>query len=63
LSAAFGICRCTLGGRFLDVNPALIAMLGHESVEDLLQLDARREVFVNPQSWTGWPRTTAAPEL
>jgi two-component system, cell cycle sensor histidine kinase and response regulator CckA len=49
LSAAFGICRCTLGGRFLDVNPALIAMLGHSSVEDLLQLDVRREVFVNPK--------------
>jgi len=49
LSAAFGICRCTLGGRFLDVNPALINMLGHGSVEDLLKLDARREVFVNPQ--------------
>jgi len=49
LSAAFGICRCTLDGRFLDVNPALIAMLGHGSVEDLLKLDARREVFVNPQ--------------
>jgi len=49
LSAAFGICRCTLGGRFLDVNPALIAMLGHGSVEDLLKLDARRAVFVNPQ--------------
>jgi two-component system cell cycle sensor histidine kinase/response regulator CckA len=49
LSAAFGICRCTLGGRFLDVNPALITMLGHGSVEDLLKLDARREVFVNPQ--------------
>jgi two-component system, cell cycle sensor histidine kinase and response regulator CckA len=49
LSAAFGICRCTLGGRFLDVNPALITMLGHESVEDLLQLDARRDVFVNPR--------------
>ena len=49
LSAAFGICCCTLGGRFLDVNPALIMMLGHGSVEDLLQLDARREVFVNPQ--------------
>ncbi len=48
-SAAFGICRCTLGGRFLDVNPALIAMLGQGSVEDLLQLDVRREVFVNPQ--------------
>jgi two-component system, cell cycle sensor histidine kinase and response regulator CckA len=49
LSAAFGICRCTLGGRFLDVNPALIAMLGHGSVEDLLQLNVRREVFVNPK--------------
>ncbi|MGA9495133.1 MAG: PAS domain S-box protein [Terriglobales bacterium] len=48
LSAAFGICRCTLSGRFLDVNPALITMLGHESVEDLLLLDARREVFVSP---------------
>jgi two-component system, cell cycle sensor histidine kinase and response regulator CckA len=48
LSAAFGICRCTLGGRFLDVNPALINMLGHASVEDVLQLDAKREVFVNP---------------
>ncbi|MGB6386505.1 MAG: PAS domain S-box protein, partial [Terriglobales bacterium] len=49
LSAAFGICRCTLNGRFLDVNPALINMLGHGSVEDLLKLDARREVFVNPR--------------
>src|SRR5216684_1007807 len=49
LSAAFGICRCTLGGRFLDVNPALITMLGYGSVEDLLQLDVRREVFVNPK--------------
>ena len=28
LSAAFGIYRCTVGGRFLDVNPALVAMLG-----------------------------------
>ena len=49
LSAAFGICRCTLGGRFLDVNPALITMLGHGSVEDLLRLDVRSEVFVHPQ--------------
>jgi two-component system, cell cycle sensor histidine kinase and response regulator CckA len=49
LSAAFGICRCTLSGRFLDVNPALITMLGHRSVEDLLHLDARRDVFVDPR--------------
>ena len=48
LSAAFGICRCTLGGRFLDVNPALINMLGYASVEAVLQLDVKRDVFVNP---------------
>jgi len=49
LSAVFGIYRCTLGGRFLDVNPALIAMLGYNSVEEILTLNARREVYVNPQ--------------
>src|SRR5208282_3251269 len=49
LNAAFGICRCTLSGRFLDVNPALIAMLGYASVEDLLHLNVRSEVFVNPR--------------
>ena len=49
LSAIFGIYRCALDGRFLDVNPALISMLGYESVEEVLRLDARREVFVNPK--------------
>ena len=49
LSAIFGIYRCALDGRFLDVNPALISMLGYESVEEVLRLDARREVFLNPQ--------------
>src|SRR6266851_3324420 len=49
LSAAYGIYRCTVGGRFLDVNPALIAMLGYGSVEEVLRLDARRDVFFNPQ--------------
>jgi PAS domain S-box-containing protein len=49
LSAVFGIYRCTLGGRFLDVNPALINMLGYESVEEVLRLDPRRDVFLNPQ--------------
>jgi two-component system cell cycle sensor histidine kinase/response regulator CckA len=49
LSAAYGIYRCNLDGRFLDVNPALITMLGYGSVEELLNLDARRDVFVNAQ--------------
>jgi len=49
LSAVFGIYRCALSGRFLDVNPALITMLGYNSVEDVLALDVRREVYLNPQ--------------
>jgi hypothetical protein len=49
LSAVFGIYRCTLSGRFLDVNPALITMLGYSSVEEILALDVRREVYVNPR--------------
>jgi len=49
LSAVFGIYRSTLSGRFLDVNPALITMLGYSSVEEVLALDARREVYLNPQ--------------
>ena len=49
LSAVFGIYRCTLSGRFLDVNPALITMLGYGSVEEVLALDVRRQVYVNPQ--------------
>jgi two-component system cell cycle sensor histidine kinase/response regulator CckA len=49
LSAVFGIYRCTQSGRFLDVNPALIAMLGYGSVEEVLTLNARRDVYVNPQ--------------
>jgi PAS domain S-box-containing protein len=49
LSAAYGIYRATAGGKFLDVNPALIAMLGYGSVEEVLKLDARQDVFFNPQ--------------
>ena len=49
LSAAYGIYRCTPGGKFLDVNPALISMLGYGSVEELLALDPRQDVFLNPQ--------------
>jgi two-component system cell cycle sensor histidine kinase/response regulator CckA len=47
-SSVYGIYRSSLEGRFLDVNPALTAMLGYESAEEVLALDPRREIFVNP---------------
>jgi two-component system cell cycle sensor histidine kinase/response regulator CckA len=48
-SAVYGIYRCDVNGRFLDVNPALITMLGYESPEQVMQLDPAREVFLNPE--------------
>ena len=47
-SAVYGIYRSSVDGRFLDVNPALISMLGYESADDVLALDPQREVFLDP---------------
>jgi len=33
---AYGICRCDVAGKFVDVNQALLTMLGYESKEELL---------------------------
>lgn len=46
-SAVYGIYRASVDGRFLDVNPALIQMLGYDSVEQVLMLDPQREVFLD----------------
>ncbi len=47
-SAVYGIYRSSLEGRFLDVNPALIAMLGYECGEEVLALDPKSDVFLDP---------------
>jgi two-component system, cell cycle sensor histidine kinase and response regulator CckA len=46
-SAVYGIYRSSVDGKFLDVNPALITMLGYQSAEDVLRLDPQREVFLD----------------
>jgi two-component system cell cycle sensor histidine kinase/response regulator CckA len=45
-SSVYGIYRASLEGKFLDVNPALISMLGYESPEELLALDPQKDVFM-----------------
>jgi PAS domain S-box-containing protein len=35
-NAPYGICRCNSAGEVLDVNPALLNMLGYPSAQDLL---------------------------
>lgn len=40
--------RSTTGGRFLFVNPALVAMLGYDSAEELLAVDIGTALYVDP---------------
>src|SRR5579862_6530506 len=51
-SSVYGIYRSSLEGRFLDVNPALITMLGYGSPEEVLLLDPEKQVFANPEEHT-----------
>src|SRR5438132_2120145 len=48
-SAVYGIYRSSLDGKFLDLNPALIAMLGFDSAEEVLALDPKKDVFLQPE--------------
>ena len=51
-TAVYGIYRSSLEGRFLDVNPALIGMLGYNSASEILALDPQKDVFVDPPEYT-----------
>ena len=52
-SAVYGIYRSSLEGKFLDVNPALVAMLGYNSAQEVLDLDPRRDVFLDSSEQAG----------
>jgi two-component system, cell cycle sensor histidine kinase and response regulator CckA len=45
--AIFGVYRATVDGRVLDVNSALVTMLGYESAAELLAMNMR-EVYADP---------------
>jgi two-component system cell cycle sensor histidine kinase/response regulator CckA len=49
-SAVVGIYRATIDGRFLEVNPALVAMLGYQYPAEVLALSLPRDVFVDDQA-------------
>ena len=51
-SSVYGIYRSSLEGRFLDVNPALITMLGYGSAEEVLLLDPTNDVFAHAEEHT-----------
>lgn len=45
---SYGICRCNTDGKFLDVNEALVTMLGYVSKEELLPVNLVRDVILDP---------------
>jgi two-component system, cell cycle sensor histidine kinase and response regulator CckA len=51
-SSVYGIYRSSLEGRFLDVNPALITMLGYGSAEEVLLLDPENDIFAHSEEHT-----------
>jgi diguanylate cyclase (GGDEF)-like protein/PAS domain S-box-containing protein len=44
----YGICRFDVDGRFLDVNEALVAMLGYGSKEELMAVNLATEIVRDP---------------
>src|ERR1700737_3723199 len=44
---AYGICRCDAEGKFLDVNQALVTMLGYASREELLVANHASEIVLD----------------
>ncbi len=45
--ATYGIYRSSLEGRFLKVNPALVAMLGYDNEAQVLALELDRDLYVD----------------
>ncbi len=46
--AGYGIYRSSPEGRFVDANPALVALLGYASADELAGLDLGADVFLDP---------------
>ncbi|MGB2887413.1 MAG: diguanylate cyclase, partial [Candidatus Acidiferrales bacterium] len=44
----YGICRCSTEGKFLDVNPAFLTMLGYQSREELLGMNLASDIICDP---------------
>ena len=44
----YGICHFDVDGRFLDVNEALVAMLGYGSKEELMAVNLATEIIRDP---------------
>jgi PAS domain S-box-containing protein len=44
-NAAYGIFLSSIEGRFLEVNPAIVRMLGYDSAEELMSVDIAGDIY------------------
>ena len=44
-----GVYRSTHEGKFVEVNPAMVKMLGYESQEELMATDIKRQLYFTPE--------------
>jgi PAS domain S-box-containing protein len=49
--APYGLCRSTVSGQLLDVNRAMVEMLGHDSEADLLLRNVKTELFAEAERY------------
>ena len=49
--APYGICRVTVSGELLQVNPAMAEMLAYESEQELLLRNIRSDIFDEPEGY------------
>jgi two-component system cell cycle sensor histidine kinase/response regulator CckA len=56
-NASYGIFRASRQGALLDVNPALVSMLGYGCKEDLLALNLELDIYENPADHTSAMQT------
>jgi PAS domain S-box-containing protein len=49
-NAAIGFIRTDLDGNVLDANPALVKLLGYESVDEVRRLNMSRDVYASPDA-------------
>jgi PAS domain S-box-containing protein len=47
-NATYGIYLCSVEGKLLDVNPALVALLGYQSETELLAANLATDIFRSP---------------
>lgn len=43
-----GVYRSTPDGKFVEVNPAMVKMLGYESKEELMDIDIKTQLYFDP---------------